>query len=207
MLWARHDVQETTRGRMRVNHPLVGQLNLDWDAYPMSGDSGQVLIVYTAPTPPRRAARTTNASICSGHCSKHPPRPRCPSRNPDTVRRGYGIGDRAIANGLNRDISAEGQLVCATLGFGSATPYGQQVCVRGDVYANHTAGPSSFGVTRGGGRRAFPTRATSPSGPVASVPITHIFDGNSKSGRAWPRHVAATMGGQYGRGGATREPG
>jgi hypothetical protein len=48
-LWARHDVEETTRGRMRVNHPLVGQLNLDWDAYPMPGASGPVLIVYTAP--------------------------------------------------------------------------------------------------------------------------------------------------------------
>jgi hypothetical protein len=47
-LWARHDVQETTRGRMRVNHPLVGQLSLDWDAYPMPGASGPVLIVYTA---------------------------------------------------------------------------------------------------------------------------------------------------------------
>src|SRR6266540_250807 len=39
-LWARHDVEETTRGRMRVNHPLVGQLNLDWDAYPMPGAPG-----------------------------------------------------------------------------------------------------------------------------------------------------------------------
>jgi hypothetical protein len=33
---------------MRVNHPLVGQLNLDWDAYPMPGASGLVLIAYTA---------------------------------------------------------------------------------------------------------------------------------------------------------------
>jgi transcriptional regulator with XRE-family HTH domain len=47
-LWARHDVEETTRGRMRVNHPLVGQLDLDWDAYPMPGAPGPVLIVYTA---------------------------------------------------------------------------------------------------------------------------------------------------------------
>ncbi|MDI5907405.1 MULTISPECIES: helix-turn-helix transcriptional regulator [Streptomyces] len=47
-LWARHDVEETTRGRMRVNHPLVGELNLDWDAYPMPGASGPMLIVYTA---------------------------------------------------------------------------------------------------------------------------------------------------------------
>ncbi|WNV88263.1 helix-turn-helix transcriptional regulator [Umezawaea sp. Da 62-37] len=48
-LWARHDVEETTRGRMRVNHPLVGELNLDWDAYPMPGAPGPLLIVYTAP--------------------------------------------------------------------------------------------------------------------------------------------------------------
>jgi transcriptional regulator with XRE-family HTH domain len=48
-LWGRHDVEETTRGRMRVNHPLVGELSLDWDAYPMPGAPGPVLIVYTAP--------------------------------------------------------------------------------------------------------------------------------------------------------------
>lgn len=33
---------------MRVNHPLVGELNLDWDAYPMPGAPGPVLIVCTA---------------------------------------------------------------------------------------------------------------------------------------------------------------
>jgi len=47
-LWARHDVGETTRGRMRVHHPLVGELNLDWDAYPLPGAPGPMLIVYTA---------------------------------------------------------------------------------------------------------------------------------------------------------------
>jgi transcriptional regulator with XRE-family HTH domain len=48
-LWGRHDVEETTSGRMRVDHPLVGELNLDWDAYPMPGAPGPALIVYTAP--------------------------------------------------------------------------------------------------------------------------------------------------------------
>ncbi|MEU6229641.1 hypothetical protein [Streptomyces sp. NPDC047042] len=47
-LWARHDVEETTRGRMRVDHPLVGERNLDRDASPMPGAPGPVLIVYTA---------------------------------------------------------------------------------------------------------------------------------------------------------------
>jgi transcriptional regulator with XRE-family HTH domain len=47
-LWARHDVEETMRGRMRVRHPLVGELALDWDAYPLPGVPGPVLVVYTA---------------------------------------------------------------------------------------------------------------------------------------------------------------
>lgn len=49
MLRARHDVAETTRGRMRVNHPLAGELNLDGDACPMPGAPGPVLIARTAP--------------------------------------------------------------------------------------------------------------------------------------------------------------
>ncbi|MGD0556263.1 MAG: helix-turn-helix transcriptional regulator [Streptosporangiaceae bacterium] len=48
-LWGRHDVEETTRGRMRIIHPLAGELSLDWDAYPMPGAPGPVLIVFTAP--------------------------------------------------------------------------------------------------------------------------------------------------------------
>jgi transcriptional regulator with XRE-family HTH domain len=48
-LWGRHDVEEATRGRMRLIHPLVGELSLDWDAYPMPGAPGPVLFVCTAP--------------------------------------------------------------------------------------------------------------------------------------------------------------
>ncbi|MGH3166987.1 MAG: hypothetical protein ACRDN0_14010 [Trebonia sp.] len=48
-LCGRHDVEEATRGQMRVIHPLVGELKLDWDAYPMPGAPGPVLIVCTAP--------------------------------------------------------------------------------------------------------------------------------------------------------------
>ncbi|KAA2256905.1 helix-turn-helix domain-containing protein [Solihabitans fulvus] len=47
-LWARHDVADATRGQLRVNHPLVGEINLDWDAYPIPGAAGPALIVYTA---------------------------------------------------------------------------------------------------------------------------------------------------------------
>ena len=48
-LWGRHDIEETTRGRMRLNHPLVGELTLDWDAYRLPGATpGPMIVAYTA---------------------------------------------------------------------------------------------------------------------------------------------------------------
>jgi len=48
-LWGRHDIEETTRGRMRVVHPLVGELSLDWDAYRLPGATpGPMIVAYTA---------------------------------------------------------------------------------------------------------------------------------------------------------------
>lgn len=48
-LWGRHDIEETTRGRMRVLHPLVGELSLDWDAYRLPGTTpGPMIVAYTA---------------------------------------------------------------------------------------------------------------------------------------------------------------
>jgi transcriptional regulator with XRE-family HTH domain len=48
-LWGRHDIEETTRGRMRIVHPLVGELTLDWDAYRLPGASpGPMIVAYTA---------------------------------------------------------------------------------------------------------------------------------------------------------------
>ena len=48
-LWGRHDIEEVTRGRMRVLHPLVGELTLDWDAYRLPGAApGPMIVAYTA---------------------------------------------------------------------------------------------------------------------------------------------------------------
>ncbi|WP_017570539.1 helix-turn-helix transcriptional regulator [Nocardiopsis halotolerans] len=46
--WARHDVRESTHGSKRFVHPMVGELTLDWDAYPLPGAPGPVLVAYTA---------------------------------------------------------------------------------------------------------------------------------------------------------------
>ncbi|MFI5936978.1 helix-turn-helix transcriptional regulator [Actinoplanes sp. NPDC051494] len=49
-LWGRHDIEETTRGRMRLLHPVAGELNLDWDAYRLPGVTpGPMIVAWTAP--------------------------------------------------------------------------------------------------------------------------------------------------------------
>ncbi|MEU6609566.1 helix-turn-helix transcriptional regulator [Streptomyces shenzhenensis] len=56
-LWALHDVAEPTRGQMSLNHPQVGELNLDWDVYPIPGTLGPALMVCTAAEGSPDAAR------------------------------------------------------------------------------------------------------------------------------------------------------
>jgi transcriptional regulator with XRE-family HTH domain len=46
--WARHDVRIQTTGFKRVHHPVVGDLDLPYEATPLAGDPGQTLLMYTA---------------------------------------------------------------------------------------------------------------------------------------------------------------
>jgi len=47
--WAAHDVRYHRTGRKRFHHPVVGDLELDFEAFELPGDPGQRLNVYTAP--------------------------------------------------------------------------------------------------------------------------------------------------------------
>jgi transcriptional regulator with XRE-family HTH domain len=47
--WAAHDVRYHRTGRKRFHHPLVGDLELDYEALELPGDPGQRINVYTAP--------------------------------------------------------------------------------------------------------------------------------------------------------------
>lgn len=47
--WAAHDVGYHRAGRKRLHHPLVGDLELDYEAFELGGDPGQRINVYTAP--------------------------------------------------------------------------------------------------------------------------------------------------------------
>jgi transcriptional regulator with XRE-family HTH domain len=47
--WGAHDVRYHRTGRKRLHHPLVGDLELDYEALELAGDPGQRVNVYTAP--------------------------------------------------------------------------------------------------------------------------------------------------------------
>lgn len=47
--WASHDVRYHRTGRKRFHHPLVGDLELDFEAFELPGDPGQRINIYTAP--------------------------------------------------------------------------------------------------------------------------------------------------------------
>ena len=57
MLWARHDVRFHRTGVERFRHPLVGDLTLAWDAFPLPADPGLALATYSPdPGSPSEAA-------------------------------------------------------------------------------------------------------------------------------------------------------
>lgn len=47
-LWARHDVRESVSGAKTFRIPEVGDITLDWDTYPLPGNPGPVMLVFTA---------------------------------------------------------------------------------------------------------------------------------------------------------------
>jgi transcriptional regulator with XRE-family HTH domain len=46
--WADHDVKEKTHGKKRVEHPIVGRLELSYESFAVKGDSDQILVTWTA---------------------------------------------------------------------------------------------------------------------------------------------------------------
>jgi hypothetical protein len=46
--WAAHDVRIHTTGVKRLHHPVVGDLDLPYESFPLATDPGQSLLTYTA---------------------------------------------------------------------------------------------------------------------------------------------------------------
>ncbi|RCK69404.1 XRE family transcriptional regulator [Desertihabitans brevis] len=46
-MWAKHDVRESVHGAKTIRHPRIGEIDVEWDAYPLPGTPGMHLIVFT----------------------------------------------------------------------------------------------------------------------------------------------------------------
>jgi transcriptional regulator with XRE-family HTH domain len=62
-LWAAHDVREHSTGVKKIVHPVVGRLEIDYEAMQLSGERGLQLIAYSAP--PASAAADALAVLAS----------------------------------------------------------------------------------------------------------------------------------------------
>jgi transcriptional regulator with XRE-family HTH domain len=61
--WAAHDVQIHTTGVKLIHHPIVGDLDLSYESFPLTPDFSQSLLTYTAePESPSQDALTLLAS-------------------------------------------------------------------------------------------------------------------------------------------------
>jgi transcriptional regulator with XRE-family HTH domain len=77
--WERLDVFEKSFGRKVLDHPLVGRLELTYEAFEIAPGSGQALLVYTAePDSPTAQAIEELARIVDGDSSAVREQPRSP---------------------------------------------------------------------------------------------------------------------------------
>ncbi|SDS82079.1 helix-turn-helix transcriptional regulator [Actinoplanes derwentensis] len=72
-LWARHDVRESVSGTKTFRVPGVGDILLDWDTYPLPGNPGPVMLVYTAPSGPDADRLQLLASLHASRAGQHHP--------------------------------------------------------------------------------------------------------------------------------------
>ena len=47
-MWAAHDVEFHRTGRKNLHHPVVGDLDLTYEAFELPGDPGLTMLAYTA---------------------------------------------------------------------------------------------------------------------------------------------------------------
>ncbi|MFJ9250884.1 helix-turn-helix domain-containing protein [Streptomyces sp. NPDC101776] len=66
--WAAHNVRMHTTGVKLLHHPVVGDLDLPFESFPVGGDPSQVLLTYTAePASPSQDALNLLASWAATH--------------------------------------------------------------------------------------------------------------------------------------------
>jgi MmyB-like transcription regulator ligand binding domain len=66
--WASHNVRRHTSGSKRMRHPVVGEIELNYQSFEMPGEPGLRFNVFTAePETPNQQALRFLASWAGGH--------------------------------------------------------------------------------------------------------------------------------------------
>lgn len=81
--WAGHGVRAMAGGRKRMHHPVVGDLELDWQVLQVLSSTDQMLVTYTAPvgSPSHQALRILNSwTADAAHEVRAPMNPGLPHR-------------------------------------------------------------------------------------------------------------------------------
>ena len=78
-LWASHDVREHRTGTKAVTHPVVGNLDLSFDALDVSSERGLQLIAFSAE--PRSSTADALRLLAAGPPNRPPPAPSAATPN------------------------------------------------------------------------------------------------------------------------------
>lgn len=71
-LWGHHDVRGKTHLTKHLNHPLVGELELNFESFSINGAPGQQLVVYHAePNTPSAEALTLLSTLAASEPGTH----------------------------------------------------------------------------------------------------------------------------------------
>lgn len=76
-LWARNEVRDNVHGAKTIRHPRIGDIDLEWDAYPLRGTPGPTMIVFV-PQPGHEDRLNMLSTVMAGQPTSHalPPAPR-----------------------------------------------------------------------------------------------------------------------------------
>lgn len=92
--WAQHKVLDRTWGHKRFRHPIVGPLEIDYEALHLPGDPDQTLFVYRAPDGDTRSAEALDLlASWTAHpdAASAPPRPSAVATEPQPPPQGQSL--------------------------------------------------------------------------------------------------------------------
>ena len=86
-LWARNEVRDNVHGSKTIRHPRIGDIDVEWDAYPLRGTPGPMMIVFV-PQPGHEDRLSLLGTIAADRASQSLPPARRMGEDADRARRG-----------------------------------------------------------------------------------------------------------------------